>query len=972
MKKLIILTAAVMALMAMALPGIALGDTIFVGSFDSGVMRLEGTMAIGAYSDLGSVTHIALNTDNTKLYCALGGNITLLDPATLAVVKTIASGSDIRDMAFKGGSLYALGDGKLLIISDATGEITDEILLGSGEAKKLLLPSSSKAYVVTGTNINIVNLSSKVVENSIALSNTPNDAAISADGSKIFAAGADGKIAVIETAANTASQTIDCATPVKSLTMAKSGALYALTETGDVLSIDTASGAITNKPKVVDNCSGLFESPGGDYLVMLSRSSGMIYKVDASSFGIIAEGGAPLPLAAAITSSDIGTAGVIYSAGVQTIPNQTVDAASLPEGALTEPAAGDGTESLGGEIEPMGAASIVIISPNGGEKWRGTHPIVWVCSFQPLGTCSIYASVDGGNNYNITLATGVPNSGSYSWNTSLLGVDSTQCRISIVARYLSTTVMDTSDNNFTVDNTPPALSVTYPAEGENVVTTGTLTVTGSVPDLTTVALQMRVTGFGTYPDWQTVTVNPADHSFSYPLAIPTSGSATIEVKANDATTPLPGNVTTIIRNININVGYSLLIPKAGNVSPAGFYTTTQDVTPNLTSLACAKILLKLMREDFNPATFPTDTDIYSYKGSGEVELDDVKLAATLNHFDAYASGYYFSMFFSSNFDNYIRNCVWWVSYLVPGVAPNQNIPGCVPLYATAQGYSHWALINGFTSDVEPPETHELSFIVSGLYLTDPAVTGGIGRNFYVASNNLSTYFQLMPVRNEYVAVLEPPPPEFPEVELAPSTTNESTTNLINMAEYANNEGVDPMDRHLLDSAMVVNLEDSAAGFSTGNNLLALFKPEVAKEESKISWKEVIEPTLFLNESFKQAIDNAVTREFIKVHRIDTDKDYYIIPFDKLEAGRYYSYAAIIVDAVDGHFMEASYVEEPTIYVQISKDEAIQKVKESLPDVKDENIEAVLVWEPGGMTLSSFYPYWEVKVGDAKYYVLKKE
>ena len=78
-----------------------------------------------------------------------------------------------------------------------------------------------------------------------------------------------------------------------------------------------------------------------------------------------------------------------------------------------------------------------------------------------------------------------------------------------------------------------------------------------------------------------------------------------------------------------------------------------------------------------------------------------------------------------------------------------------------------------------------------------------------------------------------------------------------------------------------------------------------------------------------------------------------------------------MDAETSEIIADTYVTEPTRYVQITKEEAIEAIINAYPAARTQEIGARLVWEPGGVTLSRFYPYWEVTVGASKYYVVEK-
>jgi len=328
------------------------------------------------------------------------------------------------------------------------------------------------------------------------------------------------------------------------------------------------------------------------------------------------------------------------------------------------------------------------------------------------------------------------------------------------------------------------------------------------------------------------------------------------------------------------------------------------------------------------------------------------------------------------------------------------------------------------------DNYNRDITVYGLFLTDPKpeVFGGFGRDVYVVASELEEYYlKPLPTRwldrrygyreivyrtetyyatgygtgygfvtqtrkvpvgfrehvdkysGRYVMVSDPPPPIERSVEeptgmasIAEPTVNASTLALLEIAEFMNSDSVDDFTRHLVDAALAVNLDESeaAAYYSTYGDLDNLFRREINIEQfSKFSWKDVIDPSLLANNDFRDAIDKTTVQEFIKVHRPDTGRDYYIIPFDKHQEGRFGSCAAIMIDAEDGHFIQATCVGEPIRYVQATKEDVIGKLVELYPNAQ---IDAQLVWEPGGKSLSPFYPYWEITVDGKKFTVKKRQ
>jgi PKD repeat protein len=510
-----------------------------------------------------------------------------------------------------------------------------------------------------------------------------------------------------------------------------------------------------------------------------------------------------------------------------------------------------------------------------------------------------------------------------------------------------------------VDTTMPVINITSP-ENNTGVDTEIVTVEGTVFDVNLLMVEVR-TGYGI---WEEATV--MGNSFTHDINIPADGTlVVIESRATDAS----GNTST--DSVSVINGYMLFIELPR-------YYNRAENSRNLSSIAVVQDILDHMRPD--EYGMPTENEIYNhghvynlYENVSLEELDPRGIEAALCRFDVYDEGYSGSPFGNrflgynfgvhemddtqEGFNDYLKDIVHWLSFPVTegraffsdgsDVLDNPYTPAAVPLYGNIEGYNRWIVVNGCASDISPFEyntqpwkyAYNISDItVYGLFLTDPD-TSGIGQDLYVAASSLQDY--LKPLNTEdryddsYVLVAEPPDEDFsPEVIIASPIINESTLRLVEIAECK-------------DADML------------------------KKRISSISWKEIIDPMLLLSEDFKAAIENSVARELIKVQRLDTKKEYYIIPFDKYTMGEFRTYAAIIVDAQDGHFMQASYVKNPAGYLQITKEDAIKQVKENIPDVELEDVKVRLVWEPTIPNFSPFYPYWEVSVGNRRYYIMDK-
>lgn len=122
-------------------------------------------------------------------------------------------------------------------------------------------------------------------------------------------------------------------------------------------------------------------------------------------------------------------------------------------------------------------AQISLTSPIGGELWTSgsTQNITWTCG-SCMGTANIDYSSDGGSTWS-PIASGVPNSGTYTWNIpSVFTGLSARARIRVTAGMFS----DISWANFQISH--PNITIVAPNGGESLVVgqSYTITVTSSL------------------------------------------------------------------------------------------------------------------------------------------------------------------------------------------------------------------------------------------------------------------------------------------------------------------------------------------------------------------------------------------------------------------------------------------------------------------------------------------------------------
>gem|GEM_PF-2380275 len=106
--------------------------------------------------------------------------------------------------------------------------------------------------------------------------------------------------------------------------------------------------------------------------------------------------------------------------------------------------------------------SVTVTSPDGGENWQvgSTHAITWTAT-DTVGVTSIDItySTDGGSSYPFTIATGIANTGTYSW--TIPNTPSTTCKVNVIAHDAAgNTGEDASNATFAI--TTPSANTVYP------------------------------------------------------------------------------------------------------------------------------------------------------------------------------------------------------------------------------------------------------------------------------------------------------------------------------------------------------------------------------------------------------------------------------------------------------------------------------------------------------------------------------
>jgi len=138
-----------------------------------------------------------------------------------------------------------------------------------------------------------------------------------------------------------------------------------------------------------------------------------------------------------------------------------------------------------GEVEDypvtINPVTVILTHPNGGEyvKGGGDYTILWNTNAYGVGTVTLRYSTDNGLSYPYTIVTGAFNSGRYTWTVPVLNMQTIKIKIEIHGSLLAE---DASNSTFTIDSTPPDVTLTFPTGGEHWVPGGTYQIAWTASD----------------------------------------------------------------------------------------------------------------------------------------------------------------------------------------------------------------------------------------------------------------------------------------------------------------------------------------------------------------------------------------------------------------------------------------------------------------------------------------------------------
>ena len=302
-------------------------------------------------------------------------------------------------------------------------------------------------------------------------------------------------------------------------------------------------------------------------------------------------------------------------------------------------------------------------------------------------------------------------------------------------------------------------------------------------------------------------------------------------------------------------------------------------------------------------------------------------------------GYNFLKRHDTDQDEMLKQICQWINYTVGTYGGHTeghplHVPSVIPAYGD---YSNWMAVRGIHTDgYAYPMPDNLT--VYGFWMNDP-LPGGIGENSYKDITTFVTdYYQAMTVGDyigEYLAVVEPP-----------ESTEHCRLNIVEPEPKFNS-----MQRNLI---RYVRTHDDVP-----EQLEAMADQWIIQA----AIDGVNEKLIPYDEGFAALFEKTSPGRPMFVQNL-VGNDYYAVPFDLRG-----TVVVVLIDADDGSFKEASWVEEGVEYLPVSRPEAQQIAFEFVMElgleVEDINgIQPELVHRKSTL----YYPEWFTEIGNYKIFI----
>lgn len=440
--------------------------------------------------------------------------------------------------------------------------------------------------------------------------------------------------------------------------------------------------------------------------------------------------------------------------------------------------------------------------------------------------------------------------------------------------------------------------------------------------------------------------------------------------------------------------------------------------------AVAQMVLHHMREGTGAEFLYQYNIVEHVRGTAQITFDFTpdEMDLVLGHFDPYDNsvadqfdgydsrpdgnpyqGYNFTVnsydVFSDEhaMEKYLRDLAHWMAYPVTQRAwfltPRElvlrpNTPAAVPLFGS---YNHWAVVTGFKTSGNPaPDPHSNpfntpAFTVYGFWLHDPSI-GGIGRDTYKTADECAqNYFFPVSSSDQYngmlVHVSEPPPVVSDEVIMIASP-----------------------QQHLENLEAVLPHPEGSGMLADETVVMAMSAMQTREPVLPQGWKDIVDLVVASDQNAIAAFEGKAQGDVLFVEQLDDpSKDYYIVPYGTARKKTFFVSGAILLDADDGYFKEASWYEKGEVLLNIDKAAAARTVlaeilrsyRQSMTVIsrypiiyrqrlvtqvlrryitrmqKFSKAEYDLVWHPSSVTPNPYKPMWRVRVGSDAYYVTQE-
>jgi hypothetical protein len=266
---------------------------------------------------------------------------------------------------------------------------------------------------------------------------------------------------------------------------------------------------------------------------------------------------------------------------------------------------------------PPVVSNSTLTSPNGGEVWGAGSMITWnnasitdaMLKNNPI---TLSYSTDGGITFPNVIASALANNGTYLWNTPPLLISST-VRVRIAVQdSVGNISADTSNANFTIDNSPPVVlnsALTSPNGGEiwaggssHSITWNYLSITDAMLKNNPVSLYYSTDGGTTFPNLIAAGLSNSGGTYLWTVPATNSGTVRVRIAVQDSV----GNISADTSNANFVIdngapvvsSSTLTSPNGGEVWGAG---SSHSITWNSGSITDA-----LLKND--PVTLSYSTD----------------------------------------------------------------------------------------------------------------------------------------------------------------------------------------------------------------------------------------------------------------------------------------------------------------------------------------------------------------------------